>query len=450
MDTLKIWAEAQNEIRQKIGDSAYLSWFSNFHVVSESENTLTLITPDEFFKNWVVEHYFDIIQEILKTYTQKNIQIETRVVPFEALAHHQHVTDSAIPLATPSASSFIRHPGRSNLNPRLTFENFVIGSSNQMACRASQAVANAPAKAYNPLFIYGQSGLGKTHLMQALVHEVLRMNPAAQCVYLTSEQFTNELIESIHHKTTNEFKQKYRNVDILLIDDIQFIAGKRSTQEEFFHTFNAMHDNRKQIVISSDRPPKEISDLEERLVTRFLWGLTVDIQPPDFENRVAILRKKLELENVHVPDDVVYFIAEQIKTNIRELEGALIRVVASSILQEKPITILLAQIVLKNMVQETTKIISVEMVQQIICDHFKLNVNDLKSSKRTKTFVFPRQIAMYLTRTLTRHSLLEIGKAFGGKDHTTVLYACKKVEENLSKNSEIKYIIDKLTVILKQ
>ena len=450
MNALTAWTNAQAEIRQKIGESGYQSWFSNLHVLSDTDNTLTIVTPDEFFKNWIVEHYLATIQDILKSHTENEILIEMSVVVPQNLPATTSPTRSVLTVPIPTTLALGKKFYKPNLNPRLNFENFVIGSSNQMACGASQAVANAPAKAYNPLFIYGQSGLGKTHLMQAIMHHVLRNNADVQCVYLTSEQFTNELIDSIHHKTTNEFKQKYRNVDILLIDDIQFIAGKRSTQEEFFHTFNAMHDNRKQIVITSDRPPKEISDLEDRLVTRFLWGLIVDVQPPDFETRVAILRKKLELENVRVPDDVVYFIAEQIKTNIRELEGALIRVVASSMLQEKPINLQLAHMVLKNMLQETTKIISIEMVQQIVCDHFKVNVNELKNTKRSKNFVFPRQIAMYLTRTLTRHSLPEIGKAFGGKDHTTVLYACKKVEENLSKDSEIKYIVDKLIVILKQ
>ncbi len=447
MNLLNAWTNAQPIIQQKVGDSCYQSWFTHLHPLNSSEDSLTLTTPDEFFKSWIEDHYLAVIKDILKNETQNDIQINICVSSTVPAA--RPITPVMTPATAPLSLALKKIPGP-RLNPRLNFENFVVGSSNQMACGASQAVANAPAKAYNPLFLYGQSGLGKTHLMQAIAQHVVQHNPGLQCVYMTSEQFTNELIESIHHKTATQFKQKYRNVDILLIDDIQFIAGKRSTQEEFFHTFNAMHDNHKQIVITSDRPPKEISDLEERLVTRFLWGLIVDIQPPDFETRVAILRKKIELESVIVPDDVVYFIAEQIKTNIRELEGALIRVVASSILQDKPINLQLAHMVLKNMLQETTKIISIEMVQQIVCEHFKINLNDIKNSKRTKNFVFPRQIAMYLTRTLTRHSLPEIGKGFGGKDHTTVLYACKKIEENFDHNSEIKYIIEKLSTILKQ
>jgi chromosomal replication initiator protein len=449
MSTLAAWSNAQPDIRQKIGENAYQSWFTHLSVVSEKDGALSIMAPDEFFCNWVVDHYLLIIKEVLKKHYPGELLLDIRILPPDETTRAV-APKAAVPMNLPTTTPAPRRSRGLNLNPRLNFENFVIGSSNQMACRASQAVANDPAKAYNPLFLYGQSGLGKTHLMQAIANHVSTNDPSLQCMYLTSEQFTNELIDSIHHKTTNEFKQKYRNVDILLIDDIQFIAGKRSTQEEFFHTFNAMHDNHKQIIITSDRPPKEISDLEDRLVTRFLWGLTVDIQPPDFETRVAILRKKTELESVAVPDDVVFFIAEQIKTNIRELEGALIRVVATSMLQEKPITLQLAQFVLKNMLQETSKIISIELVQQVVCDHFRITLNDLKNTKRTRNFVLPRQIAMYLTRHLSRHSLPQIGKAFGGKDHTTVLYACKKIEDTLGTDSEVRYIIEKLSTILKQ
>ncbi len=449
MNALTAWSHAQADIQQKIGESAYQSWFAHLHALCEHDNTLVIAAPDEFFKNWIADHYLAIIEDVLKKHASPAVTVELRIIPQADMPSTSCIPAPLTPTTlVPMAAT--RHPGGRTMDPRLTFENFVIGPSNEMASRASQAVANAPAKAYNPLFLYGHSGLGKTHLMQAIANHVRATNPNLQCVYLTSEQFMRELIDSIQHKTTNEFKQKYRSVDILLVDDIQFIAGKRSTQEEFFHTFNAMHDNHKQIVLTSDRPPKEISDLEDRLVTRFLWGLTVDVQPPDFETRVAILRKKIELENVRVSDDVIYFIAEQIKTNIRELEGALIRVVATSMLQEKPITLAMVQSVLKNMLKETSKIISIEMVQQVVCDHFKITINELKNNKRTKNFVLPRQIAMYLARTLSKHSLPEIGKAFGGKDHTTVLYACKKIGDSLNKNSELRYIIEKLSTVLKQ
>jgi chromosomal replication initiator protein len=284
--------------------------------------------------------------------------------------------------------------------------------------------------------------------MQAITQQLQKTHPQTKHCYISSEQFTNELINAIRHRSTADFRQKYRNIDVLLIDDIHFIAGKESTQEEFFHTFNTLHDNRKQIIISSDRPPKEISNLEERLISRFAWGLITDIQPPDFETRVAILRKKLELESVSVPSEVIYFIAEQIKTNIRELEGALIRVVAFSLLEEKPISLPMAKTVLKDMVKETVKTISIEMVQKTVCEFFKINIGDLKNKGRSKNVVLPRQIAMYLTRQLTPHSLPEIGQAFGGKDHTTVLHSCKKINQDINNQAEIKKIIQQLTMIL--
>ena len=339
---------------------------------------------------------------------------------------------------------------RSVVNPRFTFENFVVGPSNRFAHAACQAVAESPAKAYNPLFIYGGVGLGKTHLMQAIANKFQGNISKLRACYISSERFTNELIEAIRHRSTNQFRQKYRTIDVLLIDDIHFIAGKESTQEEFFHTFNALHDSRKQIIISSDRPPKDIANLEERLRSRFAWGLITDIQPPDFETRVAILRKKIEREPVRVPDEVILFIANEIKTNIRELEGALIRVVAYSLLEEKPVSLTMAKLILKDMVQETIKIVSVELIQKVVADFFSISLSDLKNKKRSKNIVFPRQIAMFLARRLTNLSLPEIGESFGGKDHTTVLHSFKKIESNLSHNNELKYTIEKLTTSIKQ
>ena len=326
----------------------------------------------------------------------------------------------------------------------------MVGPSNSFAFAAAQAVAENPAKSYNPFFIYGPVGLGKTHLLQSITHEAQRKNPSLKICYLSSEQFTNELINSIRHHSSEAFRQKYRHVDILLIDDIHFIAGKVSTQEEFFHTFNTLHDHHKQIILCSDRSPKEISNLEERLVSRFAWGLITDIQPPDYETRVAILRKKLELESVEVPDDVVLFIAQEIKTNIRELEGALIRVVAYALLEDKMISLAVAKQVLKDMVKETIKTISVDMVQKEVAAYYRVTLVDLKNKKRNKNVVLPRQVAMYLTRKLTTHSLPEIGAAFGGKDHTTVLHAYKKIEKDCFTNPEVKKGIDHLNLILLQ
>jgi chromosomal replication initiator protein len=336
----------------------------------------------------------------------------------------------------------------SNLNSKFTFDNFVIGSANRFACAAGLAVSENPAKAYNPLFIYGQVGLGKTHLLQAITHKIKELHPNLKHSYLSSERFTNELIEAIRHRSTNQFRKKYREIDILLIDDIQFIAGKESTQEEFFHTFNYLHDNRKQIIITSDRPPKEISNLEERLSSRFAWGLITDIQPPDYETRVAILRKKIENEPVTVPEDIIAFIATQIKSNIRELEGALIRVAAYALLEDKDLTLDMAKQVLKDMVKETSKVITVDIIQNKVAEVFAIHVNDLKSKKRSKNIVIPRQVAMYLTRKLTNLSLPEIGNQFGGKDHTTVLHSCKKMDELLNVDQDITQKINELHTIL--
>ena len=444
---LTTWQNAQDPIKQKIGASSYQSWFATLQAETPDEHHLVLVAPDEFFKNWIEEHFMDIIQLALKEKGGEDITLTLRV----GIPVPEKPTVSATPIIerTQYGTPHKKIRGMS-LQSRFNFDSFVVGSSNRMSFAASRAVADNPAKTYNPLVIYGQTGLGKTHLMQSIANHITQNKPGVRCLYLSSETFVNELIEAIRYRATSDFRQKYRNIDVLLVDDIQFIAGKESTQEEFFHTFNALHDQHKQIIISSDRPPKEISNLEERLVTRFACGLITDVQPPDYETRVAILRKKIELEDVRVPDDVVYFIAEQIKTNIRELEGALIRVVACSLLEEKLITLPMAQAILKDMVKESLKIISVEMVQQAVADHFRLSITELKSKRRSHNIALPRQIAMYLARKHTSHSLPELGNAFGGKDHTTVLYAVKKIEENITTNAEIKYIIEKLQGILNQ
>ena len=440
MDLLDIWQKSQPSIKTAIGSTSYDTWFSNLTAV-QRDLGITLQAPDEFFKNWIVEHYGSTITRCLAAEAGKDI-----AVGFEVSAGLIN------PPTQEKLSRLERHfedGGKtSNLNPRFLFEHFVVGSSNRFAFAAAQAVAESPAKAYNPFFIYGPVGLGKTHLMQAITQEIGKRHPTLKICYLSSEQFTNELINAIRHRSAETFRQKYRNIDVLLIDDIHFIAGKESTQEEFFHTFNTLHDHRKQIIICSDRPPKEIANLEERLVSRFAWGLITDIQPPDYETRVAILKKKLELESVQVPDDVVTFIASEIKTNIRELEGALIRVVAYSLLEEKPITLHVAKNVLKDMVRETVKTISVDMVQKEVAAFFNIPVADLKTKKRHKNIILPRQVAMYLSRKLTTHSLPEIGGAFGGKDHTTILHAFKKIELCLNTDVETKKIVDHLTFTL--
>ena len=441
---ISVWEKSQAQIQERVGRASYETWFSTMQAKEKAAGILTIEAPDDFFKAWIVDHYQNDIQEILNTTAQKPVAIEFSVNTNILNA------DTQTRLAK-LEQNFTRAEGvQSVLNSRFTFDNFVIGPSNRFACAASLAVAESPAKAYNPLFIYGRVGLGKTHLIQAITHKIRQLYPAMKHCYMSSEQFTNELINAIRNRSTSQFRKKYREIDVLLIDDVQFIAGKESTQEEFFHTFNALHDNRKQIIITSDRPPKEITNLEERLSSRFAWGLAADIQPPDYETRVAILRKKIKNEAIQVPDDVIHFIAAQIKTNIRELEGALIRVAAYSLLEEKPVTLDVAVMTLKDMVRETARAISVEMIQKTVAEFFRVPPSELRAKKRTRNIVLPRQIAMYLARQLTAQSLPEIGNAFGGKDHTTVLHSCKKIGQSLLVDKEIKNIMDQLLTTLQQ
>jgi chromosomal replication initiator protein len=354
-------------------------------------------------------------------------------------------------LKPPSSQIKLPDSPVANLNSRYTFENFVVGPSNRHAHAYSLAVAEAPAKAYNPLFIYGGVGLGKTHLIQAVCHHIKAKTAVnLKICYISSERFTNELIDAIQRHSTASFRQKYRNVDVLVIDDIHFIAGKESTQEEFFHTFNTLYDAHKQIVFSSDRPPKEIANLQDRLVSRFGWGLTTDIQPPDLETRVAILKKKIEREPVSIPDDVIFFIAQLIKTNIRELEGALIRTIAYSLLEEKPVTLELTQEVLKDLLKEPKKLITVDFIQRVVAEEFGISLQDIKTKRRNKTIVLPRQVAMYLSRELTDLSFPEIGNFFGGKDHTTVLHSYNKIKEGLNTNFTLKDKVDRVIQIIQQ
>ncbi len=331
------------------------------------------------------------------------------------------------------------------LNPKYTFDSFVIGNSNRFAHAASLAVAESPAKAYNPLFIYGGVGLGKTHLMHAIGHYILHNNPKSQVVYVSSEKFTNELINSIKDDKNVEFRNKYRNIDILLVDDIQFIAGKERTQEEFFHTFNALYEANKQIIISSDRPPKEIPTLEDRLRSRFEWGLIADIQAPDFETRMAILKKKADVEKLNIPNEVMVYIATKIKSNIRELEGALIRIVAFSSLTNKEISVDLASEALKDIISsKQTRQVTIDIIQEVVANYYNLKIEELKSARRTRNIAFPRQIAMYLSRKLTDMSLPKIGEEFGGRDHTTVIHAYEKISNNLKKDESLQNAIKEL------
>jgi chromosomal replication initiator protein len=439
----KIWQSCKEKLKSSLGEISYDTWIAPLSFKLSGPENITIEAPDSFFKNWIETYYLLQIKNALLELTQKNISLQIDVNP-AILKTKANKVFRAIP------ETFHEEPQLSlKLNARFTFDNFIIGSSNRMAHAAALAVAQAPGKSYNPLFIYGGVGLGKTHLMQAIAHETLARTPGAKIKYTSSERFTNELIQAIQTRGTEKFRQKYRGIDVLLIDDIQFLAGKEASQEEFFHTFNVIYDNHKQIVISSDKPPKEIAKLEERLVSRFGWGLVVDVQAPDFETRVAILRKKIEKDPVRIDDDVLHFIAKNISTNIRELEGALVRIMAYSLIENKPISLSLAKETLKDMVKEVYKRITPDTVLEAVGSFFETSKESLKQGKRNKNIVLPRQIAMYLIRQNTELSLPEIGRFFGAKHHTTILYSCKKIEETIKKDEKTRIIVDSLTQNIK-
>ena len=443
LNTAQVWQKVKDSTKAKIGQTAFDTWFGPIQVKEDTDSSIILEVPDSFFKDWVIQHYLDLIKGEWEKTSGEKININWAINPSLADTSQQDRFEQF-------KAKIQDEPTKLSLNPKYTFDNFVIGPSNRFSHAASLAVSHSPAKTYNPLFIYGGVGLGKTHLMQAICHEVLRQNPSAKISYITSEKFTNEMIESIQHRTSNKFRQKYRGVDIIVIDDIHFIAGKESTQEEFFHTFNALYDSHKQIIISSDRPPKEIAKLEERLVSRFGWGLVTDIQPPDLETRIAILKKKMEKEPIQMPNNVMYFIAENIKTNIRELEGAMIRVMAYSLLEGKPVDLELAKDVLKDSLREVARIINIETIQKKVAEFFNITVNELRSQKRSPGVMLPRQIAIYISRELTNLSLFEIGQGFGGKDHTTILHSYNKIKSALPKNETLKANINKIILDIKQ
>jgi chromosomal replication initiator protein len=439
-----IWDKLKSTLKDQLNPQSFNVWFAPTKALSIENNTLNIEVPNKFFKDWLEEHYREVVSRTLNALAGQGVEV------VYIINNNKPVwIDDVPPKNAPQIKEKIS--GLGALNPKYTFDNFVVGPSNRFAHAASLAVSERPAEAYNPLFLYGGVGLGKTHLMQAISHHVLTKNPQLKVLYISSEKFTNQLIDAIQKGTTLKFREKYRNVDVLLVDDIHFIAGKQSTQEEFFHTFNALRDAHKQIVISSDRPPKEISTLEERLVSRFEGGLITDIQTPDFETRIAILRKKAEKEVINVPNDVTSFIAEKIATNIRELEGALIRVVAYALLVGEEVTLDLTKEVLKEtLAAGQEKRITIDIIQKKVAEHFDVRISDMKIKKRTKAVAFPRQIAMYLSRELTDSSLPDIGEAFGGKDHTTVLHAHKKITKLITDDVDKRALIDRITSELKR
>ncbi|WP_066074206.1 chromosomal replication initiator protein DnaA [Neobacillus soli] len=441
-----LWHAALAKIEKKISKPSFDTWLKSTKAHSLQGDLLVITAPNEFARDWLEERYSQLISGILYEITGEELSVKF-IIP-----QNQNDADNDVNLPPKKFKRDDDHGEfpQGILNQKYTFDTFVIGSGNRFAHAASLAVAEAPAKAYNPLFIYGGVGLGKTHLMHAIGHYVLDHNPAAKVVYLSSEKFTNEFINSIRDNKAENFRNKYRNVDILLIDDIQFLAGKESTQEEFFHTFNALHEESKQIIISSDRPPREIPTLEDRLRSRFEWGLITDITPPDLETRIAILRKKARAEGLDIPNEVMLYIANQIDTNIRELEGALIRVVAYSSLINKDINANLAAEALKDIIPSSKpKVITILEIQKTVGELFSIKLEDFKAKKRTKSVAFPRQIAMYLSRELTDYSLPKIGEEFGGRDHTTVIHAHEKISKLLQTDSQLQRQMKELHELLK-
>jgi chromosomal replication initiator protein len=426
-----LWTRFLEAASRRLPSAALDSWLRSCRLVAAEGDHLRIGAPNRFCRDWLVQHHLEHL----------------RLAAQDCLGGRPAVSVVVDDTLAPAADDAPAIPGASRsdgLNPRYTFETFVVGSSNQFAQAACQAVAELPSRAYNPLFIYGGVGLGKTHLLHAVGHQVLRLFPGLSVVYLSSERFTNELINAIRYDRTAEFRARYRHIDLLLMDDIQFISGKERTQEEFFHTFNDLYESRKQIIVSSDSSPKDIPDLEERLRSRFEWGLIADIQPPDFETRVAILKKKAALERVQLSDEVAYLIASRIKSNIRELEGSLTRMIAFCALTGRDMTVELAQEVLADLWGEEERVITIEQVQRRVCEFFGVKLSDLKARTRTKAVAFPRQVAMYLARELTPTSLAEIGRAFGGKDHTTVLHAVEKVRRLVQEDPRFRKTVEGL------
>lgn len=422
IDYASLWSKVLHSIKEDIDPGSFDIWFSMLTFYSFRNDSIYIKVPNSLTKEWIESRYLDIIQNKLNRFTNSNLS-----------------------LCFITESPGDRDTTFSQLNPKYTFDTFVVGNSNRFAHAACFAVGEAPSRAYNPLFIYGGVGLGKTHLMQAIGHHILLKNNTFSVVYVSSEQFTNELISSIKDDNTSGFRNKYRNIDVLLIDDIQFLAGKERTQEEFFHTFNTLYEANKQVVISSDRPPRNIPTLEDRLRSRFEWGLITDIQPPDLETRIAILRKKAQSEQLNIPYDVLDYISNYIDSNIRELEGALIRLVAYVTLTHKTLNLATASEALKDILPPPRpKRITIESIQKAVAKYYDLEVSEILSKKRNKQMVFPRHVAMYLCRKLTDASYPQIGDQFGGRDHTTVIHAIEKMERHILEDRELSVTIEKL------
>jgi chromosomal replication initiator protein len=441
MPSATIWDQVLTRIEGQVGKHSFSTWFKPTSLLADGGQSLSIRVPNLLFVEWLPKHYSVVLAEALREVGRPDVKLV--FVPDGAAAADEGrapaVKTSSPPEfdePPPAPDEAAASPRAGSLIPRYTFDTFIVGPSNQFAHAACRAVAETPSRSYNPLFIHGGVGLGKTHLMHAIGHYVVQHHPGLALTYISSERFMNEMINAVRFDRILDFRSRYRSVDVLLVDDIQFVSGKEGTQNEFFHTFNALHDAQKQIVISSDRPPHEIPALEERLRSRFEWGLIADINPPDIETKAAILKKKAEGEAVPLPDNVAMYMASRIKTNIRELEGSLIRLIAYASLKGQPLTMELAQEVLKNVIDHDEKAVTIEQIQRFVADYYQLKLTELKSRNNSKSVAMPRQVAMYLCKSLTHASLPEIGRSFGGKHHSTVIHSIKKVEELRKKNQD--------------
>jgi chromosomal replication initiator protein len=441
-EEMNLWEQILARIETKVNRHSFYTWFKPTTFVSEDTGRIVVRVPNPLFTDWLTKHYSGVIREAMGELNHNALSVN--------FIAESSGDGPAIPLTSDEAPATldVNEPvpagsiGAAGLNPRYTFDSFIVGSSNQFAHAACRAVAEAPSRSYNPLFIYGGVGLGKTHLMHGIGHYVLRHDRNLKLTYISAERFMNEMINAVRYDRIIDFRERYRTVDVLLVDDVQFIAGKEGTQTEFFHTFNALYDFQKQIVISSDCPPHEIPSLEERLRSRFEWGLIADIQSPDLETKVAILKKKAETEEVPLADNVAIYIAGKIKSNIRELEGSLIRLIAYASLTGQEITLGLAQEVLKNILDHEDRAITIEIIQKFVSDYYNLKLADLKSRNNSKSISMPRQVAMYLCKSLTHASLPEIGRSFGGKHHSTVIHSIRKIEDLRQKNGDFNTLIN--------
>jgi chromosomal replication initiator protein len=449
----KIWSSAQEHLRVKLSRDTFNMWFAPLRPCVVDGQQLTMEAPNEFCEVWLKDNYLSLLQDAVAVAAGCRLQVKFKVI---TAGQHLGATQAApvpvpvTPIIPPKQRGNESGPDRSNntghadllFNPKNTFESFVVGTNNNFCFAAAKAVAEAPGKSYNPLFLYGGVGLGKTHLLHAIGQHVSGNRKNARVAYLSSEKFTNEYIDAIQNNKLVAFRKKYRQTDVLLIDDIQFLAGKERIQEEFFHTFNALHESHKQIVLTCDRPASEIQGLENRLVSRFEWGLVTDLQPPDIEMRLAILKKKAQIMAVELPDDIINFLATRIRTNIRRLEGALIRVASYASLTGKKLTIEVVENLLREILhEEGRQTISIEAIQKRVAEHFDIRLADMTSKRRPENIAFPRQIAMYLSRQMTESSLNTIGEAFGGRDHGTVLHACRLVKDRMEVDSNVRQVV---------